>query len=277
MKKRILLLLFIVGSLFSTINILGQGSTTSAISGQIVDDMGKPVSFAAIVALHEPSGTSYGTTTLDNGTFVLTGLRVGGPYKVSISLMGYTPVDYKDIELKLGETFVLNGTMKESATELATVVISAGTGNPILNSNRTGAQTNISNNDITTIPSISRSILDLSKFTPQAQGNSFAGRDGRFNTITIDGAAFNNNFGLSSNALPGGNAQPISLDAIDQVTVSIAPFDVRLSQFTGASINAVTKEIRLMVMMYLEQMTEIAKIMDLPWEDQSLKTNSFSL
>jgi len=241
MKKRILLLLFIVGSLFSTINILGQGSTTSAISGQIVDDMGKPVSFAAIVALHEPSGTSYGTTTLDNGTFVLTGLRVGGPYKVSISLMGYTPVDYKDIELKLGETFVLNGTMKESATELATVVISAGTGNPILNSNRTGAQTNISNNDITTIPSISRSILDLSKFTPQAQGNSFAGRDGRFNTITIDGAAFNNNFGLSSNALPGGNAQPISLDAIDQVTVSIAPFDVRLSQFTGASINAVTK------------------------------------
>jgi hypothetical protein len=241
MKKRILSFMFIAVMILSAVNIIGQGSTTSGLSGQILDDKGEPVPFASVIVVHEPSGTKYGTTTLENGAFSLSGLRVGGPYSVTFSLVGFTSVKYQDIDLKLGETFVLNGSMKESATELETVVVSAGLGNPILNSNRTGAQTNISSRDISNIPSINRSITDLSRLTPQAQGNSFAGRDGRFNTITIDGAAFNNNFGLSSNPLPGGNAQPIALDAIDQVTVNIAPFDVRLSQFTGASINAVTR------------------------------------
>lgn len=215
--------------------------TTSGLSGRVVDDKGEPVPFAIIMAMHEPSGSTYGTSTTDNGTYVLSGLRVGGPYTVSLSFLGYTPVKYTDINLNLGETFVLNGVLKESATELEAVVISAGLGNPILNSDRTGAQTNISRREIASLPTISRSITDLSRLTPQAQGNSFAGRDGRYNTIKIDGAAFNNNFGLSSNPLPGGNAQPISLDAIDQITVNIAPFDVTLSQFTGASIDAVTR------------------------------------
>ncbi len=231
--------------LFLFLSALGIGVfaqvTTSAINGRVVDDKGEPVPFAIVVALHEPSGTTYGTTTQDNGSYVLMGLRVGGPYKISISFMGYTPVNYTDIDLKLGETFALNGVLKESAYELETVVISAGLSNPILNSDRTGAQTNISRREMDNLPTISRSITDFARLTPQAQGNSFGGRDGRFNTITIDGAAFNNNFGLSSNPLPGGNAQPIALDAIEQITVSIAPFDVRLSQFTGASINAVTR------------------------------------
>ncbi|MDD2279647.1 MAG: carboxypeptidase regulatory-like domain-containing protein [Bacteroidales bacterium] len=231
--------------LFLFLSALGIGAfaqvTTSAINGRVVDDKGEPVPFAIVVALHEPSGTTYGTTTQDNGSYVLMGLRVGGPYKISISFMGYTPVNYTDIDLKLGETFALNGVLKESAYELETVVISAGLSNPILNSDRTGAQTNISRREMDNLPTISRSITDFARLTPQAQGNSFGGRDGRFNTITIDGAAFNNNFGLSSNPLPGGNAQPIALDAIEQITVSIAPFDVRLSQFTGASINAVTR------------------------------------
>ncbi|MFN8256638.1 MAG: carboxypeptidase regulatory-like domain-containing protein [Bacteroidales bacterium] len=241
MRRKILALLFMAMMLTMAINMVGQGSTTSGMNGIITNEKGEPVPFAAIVALHEPSGTNYGTTTLENGTFEIAGMRVGGPYTVTISLMGYTSVSYKDIQLKLGESYLLNGQMKESATELETVVISAGATNPILNSNRTGAQTNIGTNEISTIPTISRSITDLSKFTPQAQGNSFVGRDARFNTITVDGAAFNNNFGLSTNPLPGGAAQPISLDAIDQITVSMAPFDVRQSQFTGASINAVTK------------------------------------
>lgn len=237
MKSTLLALALTIGSL----SVFGQGATTSAINGRVVDDKGTPVPSATIVALHEPSGSTYGTTTSTDGTYVLTGLRVGGPYLVTISFMGYTSVSYKDVDLKLGESFVLNGTLKESATELEAVVVSAGIGNPILSSERTGTQTNISRRDITSIPTITRSITDLSSLTPQAQGNSFAGRDGRFNSITVDGAAFNNNFGLSTNPLPGGNAQPISLDAIDQVTVNIAPFDVRLSQFTGASINAVTR------------------------------------
>lgn len=236
-NMKILLTLLLVSISFFSI---GQ-VTTSSLSGRVVDDKGEPVPFAIVMAIHEPSGSTYGSTTTDNGTYVLSGLRVGGPYTISVSFLGYIPVKYTDINLNLGETFVLNAVLTESATELEAVVISAGLGNPILNSDRTGAQTNIGRREISNLPTISRSITDLSRLTPQAQGNSFAGRDGRYNTIKIDGAAFNNNFGLSSNPLPGGNAQPISLDAIDQITVNIAPFDVTLSQFTGASIDAVTR------------------------------------
>ncbi len=217
-----------------------QGVTTSGMSGRVLDANGAPLPGATVVLVHEPSGTSYGTTTQGAGTYSLTGLRVGGPYVVTISFVGYTSAIYKDIDLNLGETYVLNGELKEATTELKEVVVTA-VRNPIINSQRTGTQTNISRRDVVSLPTINRSITDLSRLTPQAQGNSFAGRDGRFNSITVDGAAFNNNFGLSSNPLPGGEAQPISLDAIDQVTVNIAPFDVRLSQFTGASINAVTR------------------------------------
>ncbi|KAB2871928.1 MAG: TonB-dependent receptor [Bacteroidales bacterium] len=241
MKKNLKSFLLVLILSIGYLGVYGQGATTSSLKGRVAEDNGTPIAYATVLALHEPSGTSYGTTTMSDGTYSLTGLRVGGPYLVTISFMGYTSVSYKDVDLKLGESFVLNATLKESATELEAVVISAGLGNPILSSERTGAQTNISRRDISSLPTISRSITDLSSLTPQAQGNSFAGRDGRFNSITVDGAAFNNNFGLSSNPLPGGNAQPISLDAIDQVTVNIAPFDVKLSQFTGASINAVTR------------------------------------
>ncbi len=236
MKKLLFLIIFSAVGLYSFSQV-----TTSAINGRVVDGQGEPVPFAIVMALHEPSGSTYGTTTQENGTYDLRGLRVGGPYTVTMSFLGYTQVNYTDINLNLGETFVLNGVIEESATELEAVVVSAGLGNPILNSDRTGAQTNIGRREINSLPTISRSITDFSMLTPQAQGNSFAGRDGRFNTITVDGAAFNNNFGLSSNPLPGGNAQPISLDAIDQITVNIAPFDVTLSRFTGASINAVTR------------------------------------
>lgn len=228
--------------LFTVVGLWANAQvTTSEINGKVVDEKGMALPFATVVAIHEPSGTQYVTTTDNAGNYRLTNLRVGGPYKLSISFVGYSTGVYTDINLNLGESYLQNVKLKESTTSLEEVVVSAGMGNPILSSERTGAQTNISRGDINTLPSISRSITDFSKLTPQAQGNSFVGRDGRFNTITVDGAAFNNNFGLSSNPLPGGNAQPISLDAIDQVSVNIAPFDVRVSQFTGASINAVTR------------------------------------
>ncbi len=122
-------------------------------------------------------------------------------------------------------------TLAETTTAVGEVSVSAGLVNSILNSDRAGTQTNISRREIATLPTISRSIMDFTKYTPQAQGNSFGGRDGRFNTITVDGAAFNNNFGLSSNPLPGGNAQPISLDAIEEITVNMAPYDVRFTVY----------------------------------------------
>ena len=215
--------------------------TTSGMSGRIVDDGGMPLPGATVLAVHVPSGSQYTTITDISGNYRISNMRIGGPYTLTVSFVGYTTSSITDINLNLGETYIQNGVLKESVTELEEIVISAGLGNPILNSGRTGAQTNISRRDISSLPTISRSITDFTRLTPQSQGNSFAGRDGRFNTITVDGAAFNNNFGLSSNPLPGGNAQPIALDAIDQITVNIAPYDVRLSQFTGASINAVTR------------------------------------
>ncbi|MFO7574721.1 MAG: carboxypeptidase regulatory-like domain-containing protein [Bacteroidales bacterium] len=221
--------------------LLGQGSTTSAMNGRILDEGGSPLPGATVVAVHVPSGTQYATITDISGNYRILNMRVGGPYTLSVSFVGYAKSNYTDIMLNLGESYVQDGVLQETATALGEVIVSAGLGNPILNTDRTGAMTNISRREIAALPTISRSITDFVKYTPQARGNSFAGRDGRFNTITVDGAAFNNNFGLSSNPLPGGNAQPISLDAIEQITVNMAPYDIRLSQFTGASINAVTR------------------------------------
>ena len=196
---------------------------------------------ASIVAIHLPSGTQYATTADNAGNYRIQNMRIGGPYTVTISFIGYSSSSYTEIALKLGETYVQNGQLAETTASLNEVIVTAGLRNSILSSERAGTKTNISSRDLTTMPTISRSITDFAKLSPQSQGNSFGGRDGRFNTITVDGAAFNNNFGLSANPLPGGEAQPISLDAIEEISVSIAPYDVTLSQFTGASINAVTR------------------------------------
>ena len=222
--------------------MFGQGSTTSGLNGRVTDNAGQPMPGAAIVAVHVPSGTQYAITADNAGNYRIQNMRVGGPYTVKVSFIGYSTSTYTDVILKLGESYVQDAQLSEATTALQEVVVTSGTRNySILSSERSGTQTNVSSRDLANLPSISRSITDFTKYTPQAQGNSFSGRDGRFNTITIDGAAFNNNFGLSSNPLPGGNAQPIALDAIEEVSVNIAPYDVRMSQFTGASINAVTR------------------------------------
>jgi len=215
--------------------------TTSSLSGKITDSKGEALAGATVVAVHVPSGTQYATFCDNAGNYRIQNMRVGGPYKVDVSFVGYSTSTYTDIVLKLGETYVQNGQLTETTTSLQEVVVTAGIRNSILSSERSGTMTNVSGRDLVNMPTINRSIADFMKFTPQAQGNSFGGRDGRFNTITIDGAAFNNNFGLSSNPLPGGEAQPIALDAIEEISVSMAPYDVRQSQFTGASINAVTR------------------------------------
>ncbi|HAH59948.1 MAG TPA: hypothetical protein DCL86_17585, partial [Bacteroidales bacterium] len=155
--------------------------------------------------------------------------------------VGYQPTVADDIYLNLGQTYGYNIKLSESASQITGVEI-VSSRNELIDGNRTGASTNISTDQITAMPTISRSINDYTRLTPQTgSGNSFAGRDGRYNNITIDGANFNNNFGLSSKNLPGGDAQPISLDAIEEISVNIAPYDIRQSNFTGANINAVTR------------------------------------
>lgn len=241
-------------SLVLTASLFAQ-VTTSSMSGRITETDGTPVIGAAVVAIHTPSGSKYYSITDNNGNYRIQNMRVGGPYSVEVTYLGYGTIKGENMNLRLGENFVYDAKLVEEAMTLDEVVVSAGMVNPILNRDRTGASMNVSSREITTLPSISRSITDFTKMTPQANGTSFAGRDGRFNTVTIDGAAFNNNFGLSSSAMPGGSSQPISLDAIEQVSVNLAPYDVRLSQFTGASINAVTKsgDNRLKVSAYTYQ------------------------
>lgn len=236
-KRTFTMLIF----LFISVMIYGQGATTSSLNGNITDSKGESLTGASIVAIHVPSGTQYATMTDNAGNYRIQNMRIGGPYTVTVSFIGYASSSYTEIILKLGETYVQNGQLNESTTTLKEVIVSAVLKNSILSSEHSGTQTNVSSRDLAILPTINRSLVDFSKYTPQSQGNSFSGRDGRFNTITVDGAAFNNNFGLSSNPLPGGNAQPISMDAIEEVSVRLAPYDVTVSQFTGASINAVTR------------------------------------
>ena len=229
--------------------------TTSSMSGKVTEDDGTPVPGATVIAIHLPSGTQYYSMTDNSGNYRIQNMRVGGPYSIEVSLLGFGSNKSEGPVLRLGDNYVHNVILSEEAIALNEIVVSAGIVNPILNSDKNGASINISERQLNSLPTISRSITDFTRMTPQANGNSFAGRDGRMNTISIDGAAFNNNFGLSSNPMPGGEAQPISLDAIEEVSVNIAPFDIRQSQFTGASINAVTKSgdntIRASVYTYL--------------------------
>ena len=210
--------------------------TTASMSGTVMFQ-DEPVIGATVLAVHEPSGTNYGTITNVDGRFSLQGMRTGGPYKVTISYVGYQSAVYSGITLQLGENYNLNVKLKESSETLDEIVITAA--KTKFNTEKTGATTNISSSQITSLPTINRSISDIARLSPYASDMSFAGGDGRSTNFTVDGANFNNNFGLSDNLPGGGN--PISMDAIEEVQVVIAPFDVRQTNFIGGGINAITK------------------------------------
>lgn len=237
MKKQILLLLcmflLISGSVFS------QGVTTSSLSGIVVDENGAPVLLASVLAVHTPTGTQYGTFTSEDGRFNIRNMKIGGPYTVTVSFIGFENSSTSDIYLQLNNTEFVKLEMKPTATEISGVVISGGKN---LRREQTGAMTNLESKQIISLPSMTRSQQDLTRLTPQSDGNSFGGRNNLYNNFSLDGSIFNNSFGLDY-ATPGGqsDAQPVSLDAIEQIQVSLAPFDVREGGFTGAGVNAVTK------------------------------------
>jgi len=211
--------------------------TTSSITGVIKNASGETLEGATVTATHQPSGTNYSTIAKKGGTFTLPNLRVGGPYKVNINFVGLQPATFDSINLQLGEPYTVNASLSNSSAVLANVTVNSRRSGTI----RTGTSTVINSRQLSTLPSISRNISDFTRLTPQANGNNFAGRDARFNNLQVDGANLNNNFGLSSDPTPGGGASPVSMDAYDQISVNIAPYDVRQSGFTGAGINATTK------------------------------------
>lgn len=214
--------------------------TTSSLGGRVVDDNGEAVIGAAIVATHEPSGTVYGVITNNDGRYTIQGMRTGGPYKVEVSSLGYQTVNYTEVVLSLGELYSLNAVLKESTEMLADAIVVASATSKFAAVEKTGATTNISNEQMTSLPTVSRSITDMTRLSPYGgNGMTFSGSDGRTANFTVDGASFNNNFGLSENLPGGGN--PISTDALEEIQVVISPYDVRQTNFIGGGVNAITK------------------------------------
>lgn len=228
-------LLVILMVLFFGISANAQ-VTTSSMTGQVTDESG-PVIGASVVAIHTPTGTKYGAATNVDGRFNFNNMRVGGPYTVQVSFIGFETRKFEDITLKLGETYVLNVKMADDVQLLSEVIVTGKASK--FTTEKTGAMTNINSSQMEGIPTVGRSISEMTKLSPYSSGMSIAGGDGRSTNFTIDGANFNNNFGLSS-ALPGGGS-PISLDAIEELQVVVAPFDVRQTNFIGGGVNAITK------------------------------------
>ncbi len=211
--------------------------TTSSLAGKVIAD-GDDVIGATIEAVHKPSGTRYTAVTNAKGMFSINGMRVGGPYQVKITYIGYETKTVEGVTLQLAETYNLNTSLSEDAQQLGEIVVNAKATK--FTTEKTGATTNISNQQILNMPTVSRGITDITRLSPYGgNGMSFAGSDGRTANFTVDGANFNNNFGLND-ALPGGGS-PISIDAIEELQVVISPFDVRQTNFIGGGVNAITK------------------------------------
>lgn len=247
MKPRIwlpmLLCLILSGVVFA------QGVTTASLNGTVysfVDNKTEPLPGALVIATHLPTGTVFKAITRQDGRFLMPAVRVGGPYTIVVSVDGFKEEKMDNVTLKLGEdknlVFKLTLlTIQESVKVTAT--------NPIINNSRTGAAQNVSTETIETLPSIARQLSDFTRLAPQFasgedQGSFNAGgRSSRYNNIQIDGAQNNDLFGLGNTGTPGGQAEttPITLDAIQEFQIVLAPYDVRQGMFTGGGVNVITR------------------------------------
>jgi hypothetical protein len=218
----------------------GQGVTTASVTGVVKDAQGAVIPGASVVAIHEPSGTTYEAVTQADGRFFIQGMRVGGPYRVTASLAGFTTEVKNNLTLALGVAQDVEFTLRVAAVaETITVV---GQSDPVFSSSHTGASTAVLREELASLPTISGRINDMARLSPQYSGSgNFAGQDNRFNNITIDGSYFNNSFGLAGQPGDRTGVAPISLEAIEQVQVSVAPYDVRQGNFVGAGVNTVTR------------------------------------
>ncbi|HTX99544.1 MAG TPA: carboxypeptidase-like regulatory domain-containing protein, partial [Bacteroidota bacterium] len=234
-------LLVALGLAFSSA-AFGQGVTTSAINGIVTDQNGDPLPAANVVAVHVPSGTIYGISTRSDGYFNLLGLRAGGPYTVTASMVGYRSQKQENVQLQLGQNLGMDFKLVSEAVQLGEVNVVAER-SAIISASRTGAATNVGKEAIERMPTVSRSFQDFERMSPLFINSNAAGRNNRFNNIQIDGANDNDLFGLGTTGTPGGqaNTNPISLDALQEFQIVIAPYDVRQNGFTGGGVNAITR------------------------------------
>lgn len=232
----------LLAMLFVALGVNAQ-VTTSALTGSVTDG-NETLIGATVTAVHVPSGTKYNAVSNVDGRFTIQGMRTGGPYKVTVSYIGYEAAEYNDIYLQLGNAYNLNASLKQGSTTLNEVVVTAQG-----RAQQAGASHNINSAAIATAPTVNRNIYDVVKnspmvFTSKVGGISIAGSNNRYNSFQIDGTVSNDVFGLASSGTNGGqaSANPISMDAIQEIQVVVAPFDVRQSGFTGGGINAITKQ-----------------------------------
>jgi hypothetical protein len=219
---------------------LAQGVTTGSVAGVVVDAQGAVVPGTAVVAVHQPSGSTYETVTQADGRFFIPGMRVGGPYKVTATLQGFSNEVKDNVSVSLGVATDLEFKMRLAA--VAEEVTVTAVFDPVFSTSHTGAATSVLREDLAALPTISGRINDITRLSPQYSGNgTFGGQDNRLNNITVDGSYFNNSFGLGGQPGDRTGVAPISLEAIEQIQVSVAPFDVRQGNFVGAGVNTVTR------------------------------------
>ncbi|HEX2608043.1 MAG TPA: carboxypeptidase regulatory-like domain-containing protein, partial [Flavisolibacter sp.] len=219
--------------------------TTSEIQGVVTDDKNQGLQGATVLATHLPTGTKYTTTTRTDGRYNLNNVRVGGPYEIRVSFVGFNEQKQTDISLALGTAYKADFTLTSSAAALSEVTVTTTRSDRVFSRSRTGSAEVITRQQLDRLPTINRSIQDFTRLTPTANtsgvGSSFGGRSNLTNNLTVNGASFNNTFGLSGTLGGQTNSQPISIDALEQIQVNIAPYDVTLGAFTGAGINSVTR------------------------------------
>ncbi|MBI5727236.1 MAG: carboxypeptidase regulatory-like domain-containing protein, partial [Ignavibacteriales bacterium] len=244
MHKKLMFIALLLALVLPLKQVVAQGTTSASVVGTVFDTQGNPLPGATVMAVHKPSGTVFGTSTRADGKYTLQNVRVGGPYEISCSFVGFNKFEESIKYLALSQVLTLNIRLSETDMQLQEMTV-LGTKDPILNSGRTGAATSVSKEQIEKLPTINRSFQDFSKLSPLFSGSSLSagGRNSKLNNIQLDGTQYNDMFGLGTSGTPGGQAgtNPISLDAIQEFQVVIAPFDVRQSGFTGGGINAITK------------------------------------
>ncbi|MDR2064862.1 MAG: carboxypeptidase regulatory-like domain-containing protein [Prevotellaceae bacterium] len=281
--KNFLKLFVFIGLFTGTVTFVSAQVTTSSISGTVRDSKGEALEGATVKATHQPSGSVYYNDVQKSGSYFITGMRPGGPYIVEVSFMGYNTREYRDVNITLDETYILNVQLEESVANLDEITV-IGRSQSNMKSDRAGALTSVSRQAIDATPTISRSMNDIMRLAPQSNttsnGYAVGGGNYRQSYVTVDGAAFNNAFGIGANLPASGS--PISLDALEQLSVSLTPYDVRQSGFVGGAINAVTRsgdnEIKGTVYTYIKNDNfQGKKVADYKLTAQSTRNNTFGV
>jgi outer membrane receptor for ferrienterochelin and colicin len=224
--------------------------TTGTITGVVAASDGSALPGVTVEAIHVPTGTRYDSVTGGNGRFTIPNVRVGGPYRVSAMLEGFRTFTNEGVTVPLGASADVPVTLELAAVS-ETIEVRAEAYD-IINPNRSGATSAVSEEQLETLPSVNRTLQDFARTNPyvnvdpqdiSATRMTVAGKNNRYNSIAIDGAVNNDLFGLADTGTPGGQADAlaISLDAIQEIQVAVSPYDVRQGGFTGGGVNAITR------------------------------------